>query len=360
MFLHELSVQNYKNCESLKYTFASNLNCILGRNGVGKTNLLDAIYYSSFCKSYFSISDALCVQDGEHYFSITADFSVSDILDSVHIYYSDEREKKVSINGKKYLKLSDHIGRFPIIMVTPSDIALIDGGSAERRRFLDIFISQFNSEYLSALVTYNKLLDRRNKLLKDFRDGDAACRELIDVYDLQMGDIARIIDVARRNAVEEIAPQFSMYYQYISGGHEAVGVEYSTETDYSDFYAVLRDNFRRDSLIGHTTKGIHRDDLLLTLNRQTLKQCGSQGQKKTFLLALTFAKYSYIYAQTGVKPILLLDDLFDKLDKGRMSSIVEIVAGDDFGQIFITDTDRDSVKDVLSRFDGRSSILDFG
>lgn len=348
------------NCQNISHQFAGNLNCILGRNGVGKTNLLDAIYYSSFCRSYFSVNDALCIHEGEHFFSITANFALSDNVDTIHVYYSDEKEKKVASNGKKYLKLTEHIGRFPSIMVTPSDISLIDGGSAERRRFLDIFISQFNTEYLHALVSYNKLLERRNKLLKDFRTGDVSSREIIDVYDLQLSDIAVVIDAARRNAIEEIGPKFTEYYQCISGGHEIVGVEYLTDTDYSDFYAVLKDNFQRDSIVGHTTKGIHRDDLLFTLNRQTLRQCGSQGQKKTFLLALTFAKYSYIFSLTGIKPILLLDDLFDKLDKGRMSSIVEIVSGEDFGQIFITDTDRDSVKDILTRFDGRSTILDFG
>lgn len=360
MFLQQLTVQNFKNCENSACHFAENLNCILGRNGIGKTNLLDAIYYSSFCKSYFSVNDASCIHDGEHYFSITSEFSLDAGVDTVHIYCSDEKEKRVSSNGKKYLKLSDHIGRYPTIMVTPSDISLIDGGSAERRRFLDIFISQFNQDYLLALVGYNKVLEHRNKLLKDFRMGDGASREMIDVYDLQLGDLALIIDLARRNAIEEIMPKFTQYYQLISGGHELVGVEYSTETDYSDFYTVLKENFSRDSIIGHTTKGVHRDDVIFTLNRQTLKQSGSQGQKKTFLLALTFAKYSYIYARTGKKPILLLDDLFDKLDKRRMSSIVEIVAGSDFGQIFITDTDRDSVKEILTRFDGRNMILDFG
>lgn len=360
MILQQLSVQNFKNCRTEQYTFAENLNCIIGRNGIGKTNLLDAIYYSSFCKSYFSLTDAMCITVGEQFFSISALFSSLGVSDTIHLFYSGDKEKKVSCNGKKYQKLSDHIGKFPSIMVTPSDIALIDGGSAERRRFLDIFISQFDAEYLHSLVVYNKLLDSRNRILKEMRQGDLRNKDIVDVYDLQLGDVALVIDIARKRAVNEISPKFSFYYQLISGGYEDVGVEYFSDTDYSDFYSILKTNFSRDAAIGHTTKGVHRDDLQFALNGQTLKQCGSQGQKKTFLLALTFAKYSFIYSKTGVKPILLLDDLFDKLDKDRMSSIIEIVSGQDFGQIFITDTNRDSVKDILLRFDGRNKMLDFG
>ncbi len=358
MFLKELTVLNFKNCKNQTFSFAENLNCIIGRNGVGKTNILDAIYYCSFCKSSFSISDLLCIEKEERFFTLTSSFSSGVQNDSIHIYFSDEKEKKISCNGKKYTRLTDHIGKFPSIMVTPSDISLIDGGSAERRRFLDIYISQFDADYLQSLVKYNKILDQRNKLLKDTSSGNAHVREIIDVYDMQMCELALVIDIARRRAIEEIAPHFDHFYRSISGDAESVNVEYNTETDYANFQTVLKENYNRDFAIGHTSKGIHRDDLSFILNGQSLKQTGSQGQKKTFLLALTFAKYKYILTRTGIKPILLLDDLFDKLDKGRMSAIIEIVSGEDFGQIFLTDTDRDSVREVIERFKGRNAILE--
>lgn len=359
MFLKEISIENFKNCQNTTFKFAKNLNCIIGRNGAGKTNLLDAVYYSSFCKSYFPLNDQLCLHKGSSFFTINSTFSNEDIDHDIIIYCSEEKDKKISCNGKKYQRLSDHIGKFPTIMVTPSDISLIDGGSSERRRFLDIFISQFDSDYLQTLVRYNKVIDQRNKLLKDARQGAGDIRDIIDIYDLQLCELGLKIDIKRREAIYEITPSFCQYYNHISKESEEVLIEYLTEVDYSDYYTVLKSNFQRDIAIGHTTKGVHRDDICLMLNGQPLKQSGSQGQKKTFLLALTFAKYTYIYFRSKKKPVLLLDDLFDKLDKIRMSAIIEIVSGEDFGQIFITDTDRDSVKDILSQFDGRYALFDF-
>lgn len=348
MYLKSLSLANYKNILQTDLDFVPKINCILGNNGEGKTNLLDAIYYLSFCKSYTNPIDSQNINHEEDYFVISGEYSRNESTEKIYCGLQRKRSKQFKRNKKKYAKLSEHIGLLPLVMVSPIDNKLVLDGSDERRKYIDGVISQFDKQYLGTLISYNKILAQRNSYLKQgysqFFDG-----ELVSVWDEQLTTLGADIFKKREEFIKELIPVFQKYYSFISGDREEVMLEYQSDWLAGEFMNQLRDSRQKDLALGYTTKGIHKDDLKFKLGEFPIKRLGSQGQQKTYLTALKFAQYDFISRRAGLTPILLLDDIFDKLDSKRVEKIVELVSGDDFGQIFITDTNREHLYDILEK-----------
>lgn len=335
MYLEKLKVINYKNFSEKEISFNTRITCLIGENGVGKTNLLDSIYFLSFCKGNF-VNDAVALKQGEDSFYIRGDYVDEQKKMSVVVSYAKDKKKQVKVNEKKYDKFSEHIGEIPLIFITPADMSLINGSGSERRRFLDSFISQFDRKYLHYLVNYNRLLMQRNKMLKILGDSDY---DTIEIYDLKLSECASIISNARRQVLSDLIPYLTHFYTSIAG-HESIELIYNTQLEEGELKDLLRKNFTKDAILKHTGIGVHRDDVDFILEGMSLKLTGSQGQKKTFLYALKFAQYMLLNKKNSKKPIILLDDMFDKLDKGRVMRIIELLQNEDFGQILITDTDK--------------------
>lgn len=337
MHLQKLHTFHYRNIEDISLECDPSINCIIGKNGIGKTNLLDSIYYLSFCKSNILANDSLNVQQGEDSFLIQGDFSIQEkILKVKSAYTSKEKAKRISVDDKKYSRFSDHIGLIPLIFISPADISLINGGGSERRRFIDSYISLYNKEYLQDLVIYNRILTQRNSLLKQAQGIDYTYLEIIDEKLVHHGIN---IHAQRKKAIIELSKLTLQYYSSISE-HDVCNLQYESHLEKGDFKEQMKKSFDRDSILGYTTIGIHRDDISFEFNNGLLKNSGSQGQKKSFLLALKFAQYQCISSKKKTPPILLLDDLFDKLDTERTKRVFDIIDGQEFGQIFITDTDK--------------------
>lgn len=338
MKIKNLSIYHYRNIEELSFDCNESVNCLIGKNGVGKTNILDAIYYLSFCKSNLLSNDALNVKHGENAFILQGLYETeSGSLKISCSYNQDEKSKVIKCNDKKYTRFSEHIGVIPVVFVSPADIAIINEGGTERRRFLDAFISMYNREYLDNLLTYNKLLQQRNALLKQGTGFDAT---YFSILDEKMSLVGKAIFDEREKAVNVLAEQTRTFYEKISK-NELCSIEYSSQLSQNDMKSLLEKNFERDKILTYTSVGIHRDDLTFCFDGELIKNVASQGQKKSFLLALKFAQYQLIKDfNHGEKPLLLLDDLFDKLDKDRAQNIYDLVDNQDFGQIFITDTDK--------------------
>ncbi len=349
MYLQSLSVLDYKNIESAEIEFSSKLNCFLGDNGAGKTNILDSIYYLSFTKSFFNAVDTLNVRYGCEMFGLKGTYHNNNESDHVAVGYKLNQKKQVKRNKKAYKRFSDHIGLYPLVMVSPSDTSLIIGGSDERRKFLDGVISQFDTGYLNALLRYNRVLQQRNNLLKKFADENRFDEDTLSIYDVQLCEYGNFIHKKRKGFVEAIIEVFQEFYQYISGGQEKVVLEYQSTLSDSNLDEELEKNRKKDRLIQHTSIGIHRDDLLLNLGDYPMKKVGSQGQTKTYLVALKLAQFEYLKNASGIKPILLLDDVFDKLDTNRVEKIVQLVTDDKFGQIFMTDTNREHLEHIVEK-----------
>lgn len=346
MILKNLNIVNYKNIAETVITCSPGFNCFIGNNGVGKTNILDAIYQLSMCKSYFNLPDAQNIRHGEPFFVLEGMYTYED--EDIDVYCGVKRgQKKIFKKNKKaYTRLSDHIGLLPLVMISPADVVLIDGTSEERRRFVDGVISQFDKEYLQLLIRYNRVLMQRNSFLKEYV-GQGLDADMLSVWDEQLSDTGSVILGRRRAFVAELEKMFQVYYDRVALGREKVMLEYTTTVKNDDFLASLRNNFERDRVLTYTTVGIHRDDLKLSLKGHPVKKLGSQGQKKSFLIALKFAQFAYLAKQKGVKPLLLLDDIFDKLDADRVSQIIQIVSETSFGQVFVTDTNREHVDEIL-------------
>ncbi len=362
MFISELSILNYKNFGEATLTFSRKLNCFIGNNGVGKTNLLDAIYYLSFCKSYFNNPDSQNVRHSEDYFALQGKYDLNDSREEIHCGYKNGQKKKIRRNKKEYERFSEHIGLLPLVMISPSDAVLIQGGSEERRRFMDSVISQYDRAYLDWLVKYNRVLLQRNILLKEYAGQTKIDPDIFAMWDEQLIHLGEKIHRTRVNFLAELLPVFQKYYTLISGGNEVVSLEYGSQLNDQDFGLLLKESFARDLVVQFTTVGIHKDDLELKLGNYPIKRLGSQGQNKTYLIALKFAQFDFIRSLNSVKPILLLDDIFDKLDSGRVEEIVKLVSEDHFGQIFITDTNREHLDGILRESGGdfRIFIVDKG
>lgn len=345
MILERLSIINYKNVEQAELSLSPKVNCFLGNNGMGKTNLLDAIYYLSFCKSHTNLIDSQNIKHDTDFAMIQAWYEVEGKQEEILCGLKRKSKKQFKRNKKEYEKLSDHIGFLPLVMVSPSDTELITGGSEERRKFMDVVLSQFDKEYLYALIRYNKALQQRNALLK--MDG-AIDNSLFEIWEEQMANEGKLIHERRRDFINKFIPTFQAFYNKICSSNESVKLDYQSHLTEVDFVALLKQRRERDRILGYSTAGVHRDDLEMQMNGYPIKKIGSQGQNKTYVIALKLAQFDFLLKSGKSTPILLLDDIFDKLDSSRVEEIVKIVSGQEFGQIFITDTNRDHLADILA------------
>ncbi|HPT21016.1 MAG TPA: DNA replication/repair protein RecF [Bacteroidales bacterium] len=348
MYLKKLSLTNFKNYELNELEFSPKINCFVGNNGVGKTNILDAVHYLSLAKSFFHNIDSLSIRHGEDYFIIQGTFFREEEEDLIYCAFQKQKQKLLKRNGKEYQKLSDHIGRYPVVMISPADNALISGGSEDRRKFINKIISQYNPEYLSSVIRYNKALQQRNRLLKEFKMSGNFDGEIISIWDAQLVKYGSFIFNERNILINELIPVFQEYYSRISSCREEVRLKYRSHLADNDFQVALDNSINKDRFLEYTTVGVHKDDLILEMNGFPVKSIGSQGQQKSYLVALKLAKFDYIKAKAGFSPILLLDDIFDKFDADRAEQIIRLVGNQRFGQIFITDTHHSRLKDILS------------
>ena len=345
MHLNSLSLVNFKNISQVEMALSERVNCFIGDNGQGKTNILDAIYHLGYTKSFFNSIDSQNIKFDESFYVIQGKVENGD--DEFALYCALKRaDKKVFKKNKKvYKKLADHIGLFPVVMITPYDINLVLEGSETRRRFLDALIAQFDKNYLQVLLQYNKLLKQRNALLKI--QNKSISNELMEVYELQMEDKAHFIYDRRSIFVKDFIPIFNDFYSDISSNKENVGLNYISALQEASMKEIFRKNRERDNVLSYTSSGVHRDDLSFTIENNALKKFGSQGQQKTFLIALKLAMFEYIKMKKNITPILLLDDIFDKLDDHRVGYILKLIEKNNLGQTFITDTSPNKIPDIL-------------
>ena len=357
MILEKLTILNYKNIGEVTLDFSPKVNCFIGHNGVGKTNVLDAIHYLSFCRSSISNTDSQVIRHGEEFFMLEGRYATDEGEPEI-VYCGMKRgtKKHFKRNGKEYRRLSEHIGLIPIVMVAPADNMIIDGQSEERRRLMDMVISQFDHAYIDHLSRYTKALQQRNSLLRQDEEPDAS---LLDVLEEQMGYEGECVFAAREAFVNELIPVFQHYYEAISGGREEVGISYESHCRRGPLCEVIRRDRFKDRAVGYSLHGVHRDDLLFTLGSHQMKREGSQGQNKTFAVALKLAQFDFLKRTASrTTPLLLLDGIFDKLDSDRVERIVEIVSASGFGQIFVTDTNRDHLDKILARSGGDYKIFE--
>ena len=350
MILRKLSILNYKNIRSAELRLSPKFNCFVGMNGVGKTNILDAIYYLSSCRSIFNLPDSHLITHDESFFVLDAEYA-TDGGEPEMLYCGLKKgtKKHFKRNGKEYKRLSQHIGHVPVVLVSPSDSVIIDGGSEERRRLLDVVISQYDNTYLDTLTNYSRLLQQRNTLLKQEEEPDA---NLIDIIDMQMAETGKTLYVRRKEYVERLEPLFQQAYDAVSGSRERVSLSYISHCQRGDLLDILRESRAKDRVMGYSLHGVHRDDLNMSIAGYPIKKEGSQGQCKTYTIALKIAQFQFL-RKTNLSntPLLLLDDIFDKLDAKRVSHIVRLVSGNDYGQIFITDTNRERLDEILKSGD---------
>ena len=335
--LKKIVVQNFRNIAFQELSFSPNINCISGNNGEGKTNLMDAVWYLSMTKSAFASSDRFNFRHGTDTFAVSGTYSMTmgpDARFSVQV--DGKGEKKVRRDDKAYSKISEHIGVLPIVMVSPSDTSLVSESGDDRRRFVNSVLSQMDREYLAAMQQYNRFLFQRNKVLKDGTFDES----LLDVFDERMNEYAGVIHGKRDAFVKDLLPLVAEHYATLSGGRETVSIDYRSDLRKGSLVELLKASREKDRIFKYTTAGIQRDDFLFEMNGFPIRRCGSQGQQKSFLVSLKFAQYELMKTRYGFPPMLLLDDVFDKLDMGRISNLLGLVAGSDFGQIFITDSNK--------------------
>ncbi len=352
MFIRELSVVNYKNLIQADLNFSPKLNCFIGKNGVGKTNLLDCIYYLSFCKSYFNLPDSQNIRHNEEFFVLHGKYNLNGSEEDIYCGYKNLQKKKFRRDKKEYERLSDHIGLLPLVIISPADSILIQGGSEERRRFMDSVISQYDRQYLDLILKYNRALLQRNNLLKYFGANQSFDADNIEIWDEQLITAGEKIHQKRTAFLEALQPVFQKYYEFISENHEKVKLQYLSQLNDGDFRTILKGSLSKDRSLLYTSAGIHKDDLDLRIGDYPIKRMGSQGQNKTYLISLKFAQYDFISSVNDQVPILLLDDIFDKLDSSRVEQIVKLVSKNNFGQIFITDTNREHLAGIIKEAGG--------
>lgn len=345
MYLKKLSLINFKNIAQAEISLSEGINCFVGDNGAGKTNVLDAVYYLSMSKSAFTMTDGQSVHHGEEFFVAEGAYlGDGGRSEQVVCSYSRKGGKVLKRNGKEYDRIADHVGRFPVVIVSPQDSELITDAADERRRYLNGFISQLDRTYLTALMRYNAVLAERNRFLKSSSD-----EAMLSIYDMQLSEHGTRIYERRRGMVERMRPLVEEYYRTLSGDREQVEIAYRSELAESPLAEVLLRARERDIINRFTTSGIHRDDMVFRIGGYPLRKYGSQGQQKSFLIALKLAQYRLLAEATGERPILLLDDLFDKLDMGRVEKLLGLVAGEGFGQICITDCNKVRLETTLGR-----------
>ncbi|HXB40856.1 MAG TPA: DNA replication/repair protein RecF [Bacteroidia bacterium] len=348
MYLKEITLLHFKNYTEAGISFSPKINCFTGANGMGKTNLLDAIHYLSLCKSFSNTVDSQSISFEQPFFMVQGLFDKNGREEEVLVSLRRAQKKVVKRNKNEYEKLAEHIGLFPLVMISPLDTILITGGGGERRRFVDGIISQFDKYYLEKLISYNGILQQRNALLKQFAVSRSFDGALLEIMDEQIAETGNYIHEARVKFLNDFIPVFEKYYRELSGNAEQVQLRYISTLQGAAYLEALKLSLHKDCAVEHTSVGIHRDDLDFLLAGHEVKKYASQGQQKTYLLALKLAQYEYIKNKTGIKPLLLLDDVYDKLDNKRFEKLIALVSSDDFGQVFITDTNTERMRVLFS------------
>ena len=356
MHLKHINLVNFKNITQASLDFSPGINCFVGENGSGKTNMLDAVYYLSFCKSYFNPVDSQNIKHDEAFFVIQGEYDLRGEKEEIYCGLKRNQKKQFKRNKKEYTKLSDHIGLLPLVIISPSDEQLITEGSDQRRKYIDSVISQYDRVYLDRVIRYNRVLLQRNTLLKQLKEkgGDQG---MLDVWDVQLNELGQKIYEQRKEFINELEPVYNKFQNYISGGKETVKLQYKSHFNSGDYPSQLQEARQKDMILGYTTAGVHKDDIEMLLDGYSIKKAASQGQKKTFLIALKLAQFDFLARHSGIKPLLLLDDIFDKLDEKRGSKLIDLVAEDHFKQIFITDTRLEHLDNLLKRVDKESKII---
>lgn len=349
MILKTLSLLNYKNIESQRFELDPKINCFVGNNGVGKTNILDAIYHLSFGKSYFNPITTQNIRHGEDFFVVEGIYGKNNSEEKIVVSAKKGQKKVIKRNGKIYEKFSDHIGFIPLVIISPADRDLIIEGSDTRRKFVDGVISQRDPEYLQTLLKYNKVLAQRNSLLKYFAVNHTFNQDALDIYDEQLHTFGTLIYGKRMAFLKEFLPIFLARYQSISSGGETVNLSYESQLQENDLLSLLQNNRTKDKMSQYTNFGIHKDDLIFEIDGHPIKKFGSQGQQKSYLIALKLAQFDFIKAHAKTNPILLLDDIFDKLDETRVEHLIGLVDKENFGQLFISDTHADRTEAVIKK-----------
>ncbi len=351
MQIKRLSILNFKNIKEAELSFSPGLNCFVGNNGEGKTNVLDAIYYMAFCKSHTNSIDSQNINHEAEFFMIQASCQEEELTNELSCAVKRRQKKTFTCDGKEYDKLSTHIGKIPLVLISPSDEELIREGSDERRRFMDMVIAQYDHAYMDALVSYNRAMTQRNALLKD-DTGAVFDDSLYEVYETKMSMEAEIIHNKREAFIAAFTPVFEQFYHSISGGKESIRLQYTSHIRTGNLALQLKETRQRDMVLGFSSKGVHKDELVMELDGFPIKRVGSQGQNKSFLIALKLGQYGFLKRNEHMMPILLIDDLFDKLDTERVERIIRLVCGNEFGQLFITDTNKEHLTRMLERMGG--------
>jgi len=348
MYLKTLSLINFKNHSEKQFDLNDDINVFIGDNGVGKTNILDAVNYLSMCKSFLNSVDRQNIKFDEKFFLIQGNFIKNEKSNQISCGVTFGQKKKVKRNKKEYDKLADHIGEFPVVVISPYDSNLISEGSEVRRKFIDSIISQYDKKYLATLIRYNKVLQQRNALLKRFQELRIFETESIEVWDIQLVTLGDFIFNKRKEFLAKFLPVFQKFFNLISNGNEQINIEFNSQLNTTKLAILIDEARRKDSRVGYTTVGIHKDDLSFLINGNPIKKFGSQGQQKSFLIALKLTQFEHVKDLLNSKPILLLDDIFDKLDHGRVERLMKMVSNHVFGQVLITDTDEERIEKVFT------------
>jgi DNA replication and repair protein RecF len=351
MFVEKIALVNFKNYHEAEINLSSEINCFVGPNGAGKTNILDAVYYMSMCKSYMNPIDSQNIRFEESFFVLQGTWCRKGKNDNLYCAIKKGTKKVFKKNKVLYEKLAEHIGQFPAVMISPYDRNLILEGSEVRRKWIDGIISQFNRTFLDQLIKYGKVLEQRNALLKNMASHGFFDREGIEVWDEQLVRYGQFVHEERKQFLGDFIPIFEKYYQWLSSNKEQVNLEYKSQLLEGDFRELLKQAEKSDQRKQYSTVGIHKDDLVFTINDRPIKKFGSQGQQKSYLIALKLAQFEWLNLNLGMKPVLLLDDIFDKLDHNRVERLMEMVSNHDFGQVLITDTDIDRIKTIFNNID---------
>jgi DNA replication and repair protein RecF len=347
MVIKELTLTQFKNYSRQQFNFNAKVNCIVGLNGAGKTNVLDAIYFLAFTKSYFNHLDTLAIQFEKKFFVIEAILEQQNLVQQIKLVQPLNEKKQLWFNNNPVKRLASHIGTLPLVMITPADILLPSLAADDRRKFIDGFIAQFNNNYLTELLNYNRTLEQRNKLLKDFYENNYTDITLLNSYNQQLVNSGNYIFNERKTFFKNIAPLFAQQYTNITSGNEFVELIYKSSLSEDSFESILIKHQQADLKACRTTQGIHKDDMLMQINGYSLKKIGSQGQQKSFIIALKLAMYAFLKEQTQKIPLLLLDDIFEKLDDVRIEKLLDLISGDFFGQIFITHTQQHVLQNLF-------------
>ena len=347
MYLKTISLFNYKNFSEADFVFDIKINCFVGKNGIGKTNVLDAIYHLSYGKSYFNPLAVQNIKHGEEFFVIDGEFEKNERTEQIVCSLKKSQKKILKRNGKQYEKFSDHIGFIPLVIISPADRDLIVEGSETRRKFIDSVISQLDSNYLRELIQYQKILNQRNALLKYFALNHVFENDTLSIYNEQLNDLGQRIFEKRKQFLEDFIPIFNKHHQAITGSEETVQLVYESQLYEKNLLMLLQESINKDRALHYTSVGVHKDDLSFEIDNYPIKKFGSQGQQKSFLIALKLAQFEFVKKQSGVKPILLFDDIFDKLDETRVEKIIEMVNNDIFGQLFISDTHPERTENIV-------------